>query len=142
MTSRGPIALYGTVASPWRARLLARLVAEGVPHFDPSVADWSGITAENGDALQGRIDALVAWEHAGLRSAGCVVFALDGASRALASRCEFGLLLGAGIPTFFAIASDTEGRNYLRAAAKGYPHMVACASPEEALERALAWWRG
>ena len=84
----------------------------------------------------------MAREHAGLRSAGCVVFALDGASRALASRCEFGFLLGAGIPTFFTITGDTEGRNYLWAAAKGYPHMVRCATPAEALELALAWWRG
>lgn len=133
------VGLYGSVSTPWRAPLIARLELAGVPFFDPTTRGWDGITEDNGDEMQPRIDALVAREFDALRAVSCVVFHLDGASDSLASRVEFGWLLAAGVPTYFAIDGRVRGRNHLRAAAKIHASAHACESPGDALERALSW---
>lgn len=146
----GPfVALYGSHSGDWRLPLIARFEREGVAWFDPTNEGWDGIDATNGDARQTDIDALVAREHAALQRAGCVVFYLARRRReqgretgattiALASRCEFGFLIGRGIPTCFHIEPDVEGRNYLWAAALNHPHMVRCDSLDEAVARAIS----
>ncbi|HEU4404955.1 MAG TPA: nucleoside 2-deoxyribosyltransferase domain-containing protein [Polyangiaceae bacterium] len=153
-TPTGPyIALYGSHSGDWREPLKARLEREGVAYYDPTDEGWRRITPENGDERQAEIDALVANEHAALRGATCVVFHLarrlrvggvvhdDQTTLALASRAELGFVTGRGVVTFVHIEPDVEGRNYLWAQMKPYPHMVRCASLDEALERALAAFR-
>ncbi len=135
------VGLYGSVSTPWRAPLIEALKREGVAFFDPTTRGWEGVNEENGDEQQSRIDALVARELEGLRASACVVFYLDGASDSLASRLEFGWLLAAGVPTFFAIDGRVRGRNHLWAAAKVCPSARRCESADEALRSALAWMR-
>ena len=135
------VGLYGSVSTPWRAPLIEALERAGVACFDPVTREWQGINDGNGDEMQPRIDALVAREFNALREVTCVVFHLDGASDSLASRMEFGWLLAAKVPTFFAIDARVKGRNHIFAAAKLYEHMHRSESADEALQRALAWMR-
>ena len=149
----GPyIGLYGSHTSAWRTPIMERLDAIGLKYYDPTDAGWRRIDSENGDAQQAEIDALVAKQHRGLIGASCVIFHLawrktwedsqpGETSYALASRCEFGYLTGRGIPTFFHIEPDVEGRNYLWAEARSYPHMVQCLALDEAVERGMEHMR-
>jgi hypothetical protein len=147
------IALYGSHSGDWREALKARLGREGVACYDPTDERWQAINPSNGDERQAEVDAIVAKEHVALRGATCVIFHLarrrrvggvvhdDQTTLALASRVELGFVTGRGVVTFVHIEPDVEGRNYLWAQMKPYPHLVRCASLDEALDRALATFR-
>lgn len=139
MKPKRQVGLFGSVSTPWRAPLIETLAREGVDCFDPTTRGWDGISEDNGDENQSRIDALVAREINGIRESACVVFHLDGASDSLASRLEFGWILAAGVPMFFALDARAKGRNHLWAAAKLHASAHRCDSPDEALRSALLW---
>lgn len=134
------VALYGSTGEAWRQRAKAMLNVATVPWHDPTDGRWQGITHENGDLHQGLIDQLVREEHEGLLGAACVVCHFTGGQNApasLAARFELGLLAGRGIPSFVHVEPEVQGRNYLWAALKLYPHLVRCDSLEEAVRRAI-----
>jgi hypothetical protein len=135
--SRRFVALYGSQAGDWR-KISAKLLEEsGVAWHDPTDPRWEEITHENGDTKQELIDELVAEQHRGMQDASCVIYHLASQTTALAARCELGFLTGKGIRTFVHVESDVEGRNYLWAQIKPYPHMVRCATLAEALREAV-----
>lgn len=147
------VGLYGSHSGDWREEVSTALATAGVAYYDPTDPGWSGINETNEDARQAEIDALVAKEHRGMNHATCVIFHLGRRKRrsgsptgettiALASRCELGFLTGRGIPTFVHIKDEVEGRNYLWAQLALYPHMVRCATLEEATARTIVLMKG
>ncbi len=154
------VGLYGSQSGDWREACMARLDAAGVEWHDPTDPRWEGITHENGDAMQELIDELVAEQHRGLLDATCAIYHLarkveyfnasnvpdtdDSGARvaALAARCELGFLTGMGIRTFVHVDPDVEGRNYLWAQMKPYPHMVRCTTLAEATREAIVYMSG
>lgn len=139
------VGLFGSHGGGWRRRCAQRLDAAGVPWHDPTDPRWEGITHENGDERQALIDELVAEEHAALAGSRCVVFHFAGGEdppASLAARFELGFAAGRGIPTFLHVDPAARGRNYLRAAARLYPAVRLCVSLDEAVDGAVAAWRG
>lgn len=139
------VGLFG-IATPWRLRCIEILEREGIAYFDPTDAAWDHINHDNGDEKQALIDDLVRRQHEGILGATCILYCLaarDEATQqpihAYAARCELGFLTGRNVPTYAYIAPDVEGRNYLWAQMKLYPHMHRCDTMEQALMDAVAY---
>ena len=131
--------------TPWRADAARRFTREGFAWFDPTQSGWTGLDESNGDALQSRIDALVAHEQEALTRCACAVMYIvtpplrpDGTApeTPLASRVELGELVQMVTPTFVFLGADVKGRNYLRAVIARAPHVTLCNSLDDALGRA------
>jgi hypothetical protein len=120
------------------------LEQEGILSYDPTNSGWAEINDQNGDAEQAKVDKLVSKQHEALSRASCVIhylFAHVGGKpkECHAARAELAYLAGAGIRTFFYIASDVVGRNYLWGVMRLYEHMQRCNSIVEATKAAITW---
>jgi hypothetical protein len=138
------VAIYGCHGSPWREGVMRALEREGILSYDPTDSAWADINEQNGDAEQAKIDKLVAKQHEALGRASCVIHNLfahvDGKPKEChAARAELAYLAGAEIKTFFYIAPDVVGRNYLWGVMRLYDHMQRCNSIYKATEAAIAW---
>lgn len=140
------IGLFGSMAGDWREQVKVPILAANLHFYNPTDTSWQGINSENGDQKQPEIDHLVALQHQGMHRSTCVLYQLDAFDpdtnepiTAFAARCELGFLTGAKIPTFVHINKDVEGRNYLWAQIKPYPHMQSFASLKQALDAAIAF---
>ena len=143
------VAIYGCHdgchGSPWRKGVMRALKQEGILSYDPTDhSGWADIIHQNGDEEQAKIDKLVAKQHDALNRSSCVIHYLfahvnNKPKKCYAARAELAYLAGAGIKTFFHIAPDVIGRNYLWGVMRLYDHMHRCNSIDEATEAAIAW---
>ena len=151
------VGLYGSHSGDWRSVCVGALDQRRIPWYDPTDKEWNSISHENGDSKQELINSLVEVQHRGMLNAGCVIYHLaqkksysnavnrpspddtDEIVQAFAARCELGFLIGRGIRTFAHIEPDVQGRNYLWAAMKPYPHIVRAQTLEDAIDFAIEY---
>jgi hypothetical protein len=142
------VALYGSNSGDWREQVATALRHASVAFFDPLEPRWASIDTANGDAMQALVDELVDREHRALEQARCAIFhvaravvvkgeATGDTVAALASRVELGFLAGRGIAAFVHVEPDVEGRNYLWAVCRRYPHLERCDSLVAATDAAI-----